>query len=91
MAIKTGFTVLVFLTPTVKFLHAFCHLLIIYKIYFFEEKNQEYHQRVKQFGPRSGHFVGPDQGTNYLQRLSGDNYNISMQIVRRCRHLVKSA
>ena len=30
-------------------LHAFCRLLIVFRKLF-----QEYHQRVKQFGPRSG-------------------------------------
>ena len=46
----------------------FCHLLIFFKINFFEEFFQKYHQSVKQFGPRSGPpFVGPDLGSNCLQ------------------------
>ena len=40
----------------------------------FEKFFQEYHQSVKQFGPRSGTtFVGPDLGPICLQRLSADD------------------
>ena len=35
-------------------LHAFCHLLILFKINFLEKFFQEYYQSVKQFGSRSG-------------------------------------
>ena len=51
-----------------------CHLLIIFKINFFEKFSQQYHQNVKQFGSRSGpHFVGPDLGPNCLQMQSADD------------------
>ena len=53
----------------------FC--LLIFQTKFFFTKNeffQEYLQRVKQFGSRSGPtFVRPDLGQNCLQRLSADN------------------
>ena len=47
----------------------FCCLLIFFKINFFEEFFQKYHQSVKQFGSRSGPtFFSPDLGSNCLQR-----------------------
>ena len=46
-----------------------CPVLIFFKIKFFEEFFQKYHQSVKQFGSRSGPtFVGPDLGSNCLQK-----------------------
>ena len=52
-----------------KFFMLFCCLLIFFKINFFEEFFQKYHQSVKQFGSRSGPtFVSPDLGSNCLQR-----------------------
>ena len=41
--------------------------------FFFKKIFQEYQQRVKEFGPRSGqHFVGSNLGPNCLQRLSAE-------------------
>ena len=48
-----------------------CFSLMFFKINFFKTFYQEYHQSVKQLESR--HFVGPDLGPNYLQRLSADN------------------
>ena len=42
-----------------------------FKINFFEKFFQEHYQGVKQFG----HSVGPDMGSNCLQRLSTDDKN----------------
>ena len=63
----------------------FCRLLIFFKINLLKKKLQEYHQNVKQFGPRSGptiteitvkFLVGPDLGPNCLPGLSADNTGI---------------
>ena len=55
-------------------LHAFLSSADFFKITFFENFLQEYHQCVKQFGPRSGRQrVGPDLGPNCLQKLSADD------------------
>ena len=43
---------------------------------FFKKFIQEYYQRVKQFGSRSG----PDVGPNCLQRLSADDKSCQIQI-----------
>ena len=56
----------------------FYRLLIFFKIAFSEKFFQEYHQSVKQFGPRSdlkfrSQDVGPDLDPNCLQRLSADD------------------
>ena len=53
--------------------HAFCCLLMFFKIIFFENFFQEYYQSARQF-------VGPDLGLNCLQRLSA--YDNSKQIVQ---------
>ena len=56
-------------------LHAFCRLLIFFKIIFFEKFFWEHYQSVKWFGTRSGPTLGP----NCLQRLSADNKSRSYQ------------
>ena len=50
-------------------LHVFCHLLICFKINFFENFFQEYQKRVK-VDPDQARHVGPDLGPNCLQMLS---------------------
>ena len=57
--------------------HAFMSSADFFKINFWGNFFQEYHQSVKQFGSRSGPtFVGPDLGPNCLQKLSADDtYN----------------
>ena len=47
-----------------------CHLLIFFKIYFFEKKNQEYIQSVSLDPHQARHFVRPGLGSNCLQSLS---------------------
>ena len=53
--------------------HAYV-ICLFFKINFFQQFLQEYHQSFKQFGSRSDMtFVGPDLGPNCLQRLSADD------------------
>ena len=53
----------------------FYRLLFFFKLTL-EKIFREYHQRVKQFGSRSGPtFSRPDLGTNCLQKLSADDTN----------------
>ena len=52
----------------------FCHLLIFFKINFFEKFFQEYNRVSDSLDPnQTGHFVGPDLNPNYLQNLLADN------------------
>ena len=56
--------------------HAFCRLLISFKINFFEKFFQEYYQFVMSNGldpDHATHFAGPDLGPNCLKRLSADD------------------
>ena len=49
----------------------FCRPMIFSKLFFFEKKLSAYfHQSVNQFVFR---FVGPDFGSNFLQKLSADD------------------
>ena len=57
-------------------LHAFCRLLIIFKINFFTKKIFQKHYTIRvsnSLGPdQDRRFVGPDLAPNCLQRLSAD-------------------
>ena len=54
--------------------HAFCRLLIFFKINFFEKKFQECHPIENRLDPdQTRHFVRPDLGPICLQRLSADD------------------
>ena len=46
--------------------------LIMCNFYTLDAGFFQHHPGVKQFGSRSGPFVGPDPGPNCLQRLSAD-------------------
>ena len=54
---------------------AFCCLLILFKIHFFEKFFREYYQcQMVWIQIRTDvHSVGPDLGPNILQRLSADD------------------
>ena len=74
MHFRNGFTEIIGLfdlfnlLPPGKFFMLFCHLLIFFKINFFEEFFQEYHQCQTVWIQ-----TRPDLGPNCLQRLSADN------------------
>ena len=53
---------------------AFCHLLIIFKIFFIENSFRNTIRVSNNLDPdQARHFVGRDLGPNCLQRLSADD------------------
>ena len=52
--------------------HAFCHLLMFFKIIFFENSFRKTISAISLDPDQSRHFVGPDLGPNCLQRLLED-------------------